>query len=760
MRHHLSAQAIETGTGSGKPAREDLIHFLRAFYLHTVTISPMRLPDDKLSSGTEAGDCSASALIRAAHDALDRGDPAEAGKLCDRAIRLDPSDPSAHRLSAEISAHEGRFHDAETTALKAVELDPADAESHFLLGWARQLSGKLEEAAAAYKHAIDLNPSHTAASYNLGLVLEELGRVGEAIEALERAVSLTPSDPRARFTVGRILHEHKRHVDAAAHLLESVRLEPNNPRALFQLGKLLNRFSQFQRAEGLLVRAAEFGRNDAEILHALGVAYSGQFKTEDAFAAFHEALDHDANHSRALNRFILQTRMLCQWDGLADAESRLERYVVAQKGVQPLQVTTVLSSAAEVALAAGTYFQRRYARSRYHALKNIDFQFGARNRTRIRVGYLSADFRETVVARLICEVFARHDRDRFEVFGYSIGPDDRSGSRERIAQGFDRFVDVREMSFDEAARTIHRDGVDILIDLGGYTRDHRFDITALRPAPIQVNYLGYPGTLGADVVDYIIADEYLIPEHLRRYYSEHPVYLPDCYQVNPSERPRSETAPTRADMGLPEEGFVFCAFGRLFKLGPDLFDVWMRLLREVPDSVLWIVPLFDRTEQNIRREAAARAVDPERIVCSGKVQYPEYLRRLELADLFLDTMPYNSGGVAADALWAGLPVLTCSGETYVSRMAGSLVRAAGAPELITTDVPEYEQRALDLARDRDALTRIRKKLAENRRTGPLFDCERFTRHLERAFEEMWRIYSAGESPRSFAVAPLPRDEPL
>jgi predicted O-linked N-acetylglucosamine transferase (SPINDLY family) len=370
---------------------------------------------------------------------------------------------------------------------------------------------------------------------------------------------------------------------------------------------------------------------------------------------------------------------------------------------------------------------------------------------RIRVAYLTADFRPHPVAFLIAGVFEHHDRGRFETIGISFGPGAGSDIRNRIEAGFEHFHDVRNTLDSDVAALLKRMEVDVAVDLMAFTDGCRPSILALRPAPVQVNFLGFPGTSGASHIDYIIADRILIPEQDRRYFSEQVVYMPDTYQANDSNRPIAERSPTRAEAGLPENGFVFCCFNNNYKILPDVFDIWMRLLRGIEGSVLWLLKDSDTAAANLRREAAARGVAPERLIFASRTTPAEHLARQRLADLFVDTSPYTAHTTCSDALWVGLPVVTFLGSTFAARVAGSLLHAAGLPELAAPSPTEYERLALALARDKSALDALKARLARNRGSCALFDTARFTRNLESAFDAMVKHQRRGEPPRSFLV---------
>jgi predicted O-linked N-acetylglucosamine transferase (SPINDLY family) len=372
---------------------------------------------------------------------------------------------------------------------------------------------------------------------------------------------------------------------------------------------------------------------------------------------------------------------------------------------------------------------------------------------RLRVAYLSADFHNHATAFLIAELIERHVRDRFEVHGISFGRDDGSDARRRLLQAFDRFHDVRANTDRDVARLLQELEIDIAVDLKGYTQESRPEILSHRPAPVQVSYLGYPGTMGADFIDYIIADPIVLPLDRQPFYAEKIVQLPDCYQVNDCQRAIAETTLTRREAGLPDAGFVYCCFNNNYKITAPMFDIWMRLLQAVPASVLWLFRDNAGAEDNLRREAQARAIDPARLVFAGRLKLDEHLARHRLADLFLDTLPYNAHTTASDALWTGLPVLTCQGQAFAARVASSLLNAVGLPELVTTNLADYEALARSLAQDAARLGAIRAKLADNRDTHALFDTDRFRRNLEAAYLRMWDTWQRGEPPQSFAVAP-------
>jgi predicted O-linked N-acetylglucosamine transferase (SPINDLY family) len=351
-------------------------------------------------------------------------------------------------------------------------------------------------------------------------------------------------------------------------------------------------------------------------------------------------------------------------------------------------------------------------------------------------------------------LFEAHNKSRFETVAISFGPDDDSDLRRRIKSAFEDFRDVRALKDSDVAALIRQREIDIVIDLTGLTRFNRFSVLARRVAPVQVKFLGYPGTMGADCVDYIIADQTIIPEEHFQYYSENVVWLPDTYQANDDKSAPSDRRPTRGECGLPESAFVFCCFNNTYKITPQVFDVWMRLLAAIPDSVLWLIGAHPSAETNLRHEAQRRGVASGRLLFAPKMPLADHLARSAQADLFLDTLPYNAHTTGSDALRAGVPLVTCLGETFAGRVGASLVKAAGLDELVTVSLQDYEALALRLANDLPRLRRLRERLAHNRTTAPLFDTARFARHIEAAYVTMWERYQKGEAPESFAVDPV------
>lgn len=521
---------------------------------------------------------------------------------------------------------------------------------------------------------------------------------------------------------------------------------PDEMRALKHLEVSLIEQGHWDEAEAQYQKMLELNPNNIDALFNLGLVYDMQRQKNEAIECYRKILATDSKYFAAKIHIVHWMQQQCQWDGLkSDAQKLrkavLEAPIINRNHIPPFAFMALPGATAmEIKRCAERYVQIAY-RSLARLRPSLGFDFKRPPGNKIRVGYLSGDLRQHAVSYLMAEVFELHDRSQFHISAYSYGPDDASAMRNRLEKAFDRFVDIRDDSYESAARKIYADRIDILVDLTGYTRDSRCGILALRPAPVQVNYLGYPGTMGADFIDYIIADEFVVPPGREKYYTESVMRLPDCFQANDSARPRLK-APTRTECGLPEESVVFCCFNQTLKITPEFFDIWCRLLKAVPGSVLWLSTGIPQAEANLRKEAESRGVAPERLIVAPFLQRDQYLARLQCADLFLDTLPYNAGTTCSDALWMGLPVVTCAGDFFASRMAGSLLTAIGVPELIAYNLEEYYRLALELATDREKLDAIRSKIVANRDTTPLFDSKRFTRNLEHAYRQMMEECSA------------------
>jgi predicted O-linked N-acetylglucosamine transferase (SPINDLY family) len=682
-----------------------------------------------------------------------------------------------------ILQHQGKLDEALVAYRDAAAWQPAYAEAHFNVGVILHEMRDLAGAAAAYRHVIALRPDlpqpfnnlgtvlqaqglhaealaaldaaierrhdYAEAHFNRGIVLREQGKLEHALAAFRNAIALRKDYVEAINNAGIALQELGRTDDALAGYRLILDVRPGDAEAHNNLGAALLGLGQAQAALGELQQALALKPDYPEAYYNLGNAWREFGKIEGALAAYQTALRLRPDFADAFSQLAYHRRHACDWlDFEADQRRLLGMVRAGTARVPPFYLLATPASAADQLACA-----RRWVEPLLPQPDELFRHDTSRDHDRIRLGYLSADFHQHATAYLATELFERHDRSRFEVIAYSYGPDDRSPARRRLEQAFDRFVDIRALPHRVAAQRIHGDEIDILIDLKGHTQHARPRIAAYRPAPVQVSYLGYPATTAAPFIDYVLVDSFAVPPGEQPHFTERLVHLPGCYQVNGRNREIAASAPSRQDCGLPPRGFVFCSFNNSYKITPEVFAIWMRLLAAVPGSVLWLLASNDLVERNLRREAEGRGIEPGRLVFAPRLPLADHLARHRHADLFLDTLPCNAHTTASDALWAGLPLLTCVGRTFAGRVAGSLLAAIGLSELITASLEHYEGTALALARDPRRLSELRATLARNRDVAPPFDLPRSARHIEAAFAHMWETWRAGEPPVAFSIAP-------
>jgi protein O-GlcNAc transferase len=675
--------------------------------------------------------------------------PLEALESYRRALNLRPDYAESCYNSGNALRSLGRPAEALAAYDRALTLKPAFVEALYNRANALRELGRAPEALAGYGEALRLRPDFAEAWSNRGTALKALGRLDEALHSYQRALELQPDAAESHNNRGNALADLQRYDEALecyarALGIDSAYAEAHNNRGTVyrDLGRLPQALESYERALECQPDFAEACGNRAGVLKDLG-------RLEEAAAAYQQALRLQPGCEWAYGAWLHARLHLCDWHGFEEQVAELAQRVSRhERATPPFPLLTLTDEPALHRQAAEIW--TRDACPERALLPPLERRAPG---GRIRLGYYSGDFHAHPVPHLIVELFERHDRQRFELVGLSFGPHSADSVRQRIAAGCDRFIDVRMRSDREIAQLSRELQIDIAIDLMGFTANERTGIFAHRAAPIQVNYLGYPGTMAARYIDYLIADRTLIPEEARAHYSERIVYLPHSYQPNDRQRQIADRHFSRAQLGLPSEDFVFCCFNNTFKIAPRCFDLWMRLLGAVPGSVLWLLEDRPTAAENLRREARARGIDPQRLVFARRMHLAEHLARHRCADLFLDTLPYNAHTTASDALWSGLPVLTCMGRSFAARVAASLLSAIGLPELITHDVRDYEARARELARDPAQLAALRTRLQANRLTAPLFDSARFARHIEHAYTQMYERYQARLDPEHLSVPP-------
>lgn len=687
---------------------------------------------------------------------IDQGRFNEALPYCEKAVMLELDNPNARNNCGIVYAQRGDFAKAEKAFRHALKIKPDYESAQRNLdmlekqksnpaattpsapaqavqsGNAHLAARELEQAEQAYRKALLINPDHVDALINLGMCLNLMRRYADAEGVLKRAVSIEPGNPDAHCNLGNLYRDQQHFDEALAAYEKSIKAQAGFFEGWYNKGLVHEQLGQHDAALAAFKKALEL--SPAKILEA------------------------NPQHAAALSRLIIEQQQLCLWDRIDEYKERLEAVVRSQdadlrQAYEGFLVSTLQTISADPAL------QRRSAE------QSSKLNFGAvakaydparplpcdsRKGGKIRIAYVSADFHQHATAYLIAGMFERHDRSRFEIYAYSYGPGDKSAIRQRIEKGVDRFIDVAGISDKQAAEHMVKNGIDIAVDLKGYTQNHRMGILASRPAPLQAHYLGYPGTIGAPFIDYFLADAVSAPASMESHFSEKLVRVPGSYQINDDKRLASESTPSRKECGLPEEGFVFASLNQNYKITPQQFDIWMRLLSQVQGSVLWLYLTNDAAADNLRMEAKKRGIDPSRLVFARYKPLADHLARCRHIDLFLDTYPVNAHTTASDALWMGIPLVTYAGETFVSRVAASLVSAAGLPELVTSSPADYEALALKLAQDPTMLSALRQK-AQAAKNSPLFDTAATTKAIEQAYLQMIERHKQGKLPENFSV---------
>jgi len=678
----------------------------------------------------------------------------EAFAAYDKALALKPDLAQAWLGRGQVFTSLKRYDEAFAAYDKALALKADLAEAWLGRGQAFLGLRRYDEAFASYDKALALNPDLAEAWLGCGDVFLGLRRYDEAFAAYDKTRALKPDLAEAWLGCGQVFTSLKRFAEAFAAYDKALALKPDLAEAWLGRGRVFLGLRRFEEAIAPYDKALALKPDLALAWLGRGTALDELKRFEEAIAAYDQALKLKSDLEYAEGARLSARMNVCDWANIEVEILHFLSAAIDQKLVSaPFSLLAMPTSSTDQLQVAKTFVADQVS---FPALWRDEIY----SHDRIRIGYFSADFRQHPVAHLVAGLFENHDKSRFEVTAISFGPDDTSDLRNRIKSAVENFIDVRAVTDEEIAQLIRNREIDVLIDLTGLWQYNRFSVLSRRVAPVQVNFLGYAGTTGADFMDYIIADPTIIPKGHFAFYSEHVVWLPDTYQpnayrLNENRLQISQRLPTRAECNLPKAAFVFCCFNASHKVTPAIFDVWMRLLRAVPNSVLWLSKPTLTAEANLGKEAELRAVSRERIIFAPRLaEMSDHLARLRQADLFLDTLPYNAHTTASDALWAGVPVLTCAGETFAGRVAASLLGAVGLPELVTTSFQDYEVLALKLAHDPSFLQAIKAKLVRNRDIYPLFDTVRFTRHIEAAYVTMWERYQRREEPQAFAVAPI------
>ena len=715
---------------------------------------------------------------------LQQGDNEQAVALIGEALKIDPGNAEAMINYGNALKQLGRHDEALDVFDAALAARPDFAAAPYNRAILLQELGRLEDAARAYEQAVTLRPDFSAAWHerailllqskqqeaalesfdrllaleprfaegwsNRGVLLTDMKRFEEALASCERALAINPGFAEAWHNRANALSKLRRYDEALASFDRALALKPDaHPRAWNNRGVLLQEMKRFGEASASFTKALAIAPDYAEALYNRGkLAWAEHEDYDAALTDLTRAVALDPDYPYALGALLHLKNHGGDWSGRDAAIAAINVGVRAGKPVVEPFVYQAISTSPADQLACC-----RLHASLHYPAKSPLWHGRQRKPGKIRIGYVSGEFREQATAFLTAGLYEQHDRSRFEITAFDIGRADTSAMRKRLEAGFDHFTSIAGLSDEAAAQAIAAAGIDILVNLNGYFGERRMEIFAHRPAPIQVNFLGFPMTLGAPYIDAIIADRIVIPQDEQKYYSENVVLLPDSYQVNDSRRAIA-AQPGRDECGLPPSGFVFCSFNQSYKLTPEVFGCWMRIVKALPGSVLWLLQGHEEFQKNIRREAQAAGVDAARIIFAPMIAADLHLARLGHADLFLDTMPCNAHTTASDALWAGVPLVTCQGSAFSGRVATSLLHAVGLEDLVTQNLAGYEALAVALALDKARLQALRQRLKDNRLRAPLFDTARYCRHLEAAFCVLLANWEQGLPPKCVTIEPI------
>ena len=629
---------------------------------------------------------------------------------------------------------------------KAISIRPSYAEAHNNMGIALKESGDLDAAIEAYNQALKSKPDYAEACYNKGIALQEKRDLSSATESYQQAININPNYSEAYNNLGNIHQDRGEWEDAISNFEMATKINSKYTAAYRNLGLALYRTNHFSAAVESLMRAIELNPHYTESYFNLGLIYQSMGKSLEAISAFNDALVLNADHEAARVSKLHQQSQLCDWSGISEDSALIPTLGISDQYVDLLGLFAVEDAPERHLMRAKVYSKGKYKQKprplNAKAVQKPD---------RIRIGYFSADFREHPVSFLLARTLECHNHDKFEIHAYSYGPNDQSQIRDRITAAVDKFNDVKGWSNLEVVDKVRTDKIDIAIDLTGYTKSNRTELFAYRLAPIQMNYLGFEGTMGADFIDYIVSDHTCIPEEAQKYYKEKIIYLPNAYMPTDDFEAPFDQNLTRAEFGLPDAALVFCCFNACYKITSAEFDIWVRVMLKVPGSVLWLRRFNVSAENNLRAEAVKRGLNPDRIVFADRADSAVHIARHGLADLFLDTFSMNAHATAIDALRGGLPIISKLGKGFMARVGASFLNALDLPELVAADETDYERLMLDLALNPDRLAHLKAKLEKNCLSAPLFDTQLYTKNFEDGLQQAYDLYFREKNPQNIEV---------
>jgi len=678
----------------------------------------------------------------------EKGDLDESIKCFNKAMSLKPNYSQAYNNAGIVYQKKGKLSLAAKYTKRAIFFNPNYFEAYNNLATITQDQGKFNQAIEYFNKAISLNPSYSEAYYNLGLAFSKLNEFDSAIKSYKKALSLKPNYSEACNGLAAIISQQGKLDEAIKLFNKAISLKPNYSEAYFNIGIVFKKLNRLDEAIDSYKKAINLKPNYVESFYNIATIFQEQGKLDEAIDYYDKALLIRPDYEKAQAQKLHQKAKICDWKNFQQDKELHSKLGTLKKHVPPFTMLFFEDDARNHYLRSKLYAKKKYLQ------KQIPFDKKNKisKNERLRIGYFSADLQNHATMYLASKIFENYNKKKFEIYVYSFGKSlEHDKVREKLKKSVDVFKDVTSLNDKDIAMLAREDQIDIAIDLKGYTKNSRTGIFAYRAAPIQINFLGYPGTMGAKFFDYIIADLTLIPETKKNLYSEEIIYLPHTYQPTSHSSIILDKTFTKSEMNLPNHCFVFCCFNNSYKVSPNEFNIWMRILNKVENSVLWLIGSNKWVKQNLKTEAEKHGISCNRLIFANHLSHSDHLARLKLADLFLDTFNVNAHTTASDALWAGLPVVTKLGKSFVSRVAGSLLKAIGLPELVTENEKDYESLIIDLALNPDKLLKIKEKLLINRISQPLFDSEMYTRHLENAFKQAYEHHINGIMPKTIII---------
>ena len=674
----------------------------------------------------------------------------EAEKICNVIKKNDPNNLINLNLLGIILFQKKEFSNSIKIIKESISLNFEQAETHNNLGIANLEIKNFVDAIEAFKNSININPKFVEAYINIGIAFKEINKNQEAIENWQSAIQLKKNNPRAYNNIGNVYFEMNKPEISIEYYNNAISFDNKFYNAYFNRGNAKQKMNLLTESIQDYTEAIRIHNNYAEAYVARGNSLRNLNKLSDTLKDYEKGYKINPNYQNLFGNIFYIKKNLCDWKNYKNEYLFLNNNIQKEnKMINPFISLSTFDSLEIQKKMAREHFQKKL-KKKNNLSNNILFK-NIKIKDKIRVGYYSSDFKNHAMSQLLAGLFETHNRDDFEIIGFSLIQNKSDDVKERIIKSFDTFIDVSTKSEKEIAEISRNLHIDIAVDLMGYTKSNRFEIFIEKCAPIQINFLGYPGTLGSDCIDYIIADKTLISKEDEKYYSEKIIYLPDTYQSNDSKRIISEKKFSRKDFNLPDDKFIFCCFNKKYKIDPNMFEIWMNILKKANNSVLWLLDDENESTTNLLYETELRNVDPKRIIFSKKISTHDHLARHSLADLFLDTFPYGAHTTASDALWSGLPIITKRGNSFASRVASSLLKAISMDNLITSTDQEYQDLAVKLATDKKELNLIKDKLSKNIKTEPLFNTVLFTSNIEKAYKIANNKFVNNLSPENIEV---------